>query len=74
MKAVIRFTDAHKYGDKKWRQATIVVDSEDICDAVSEAVRIGRMSEYAYISTIKRGSKEYQWHGEARDAFPSYGF
>lgn len=65
MKAVIRYRNSEKFGDKKFRQVTFTAGTEDVAVFLKEAVRQGRISKNSYVSTVKRGRTTYIWDGSA---------
>ena len=65
MKAINKFKD---YNTGIRRQKTILVDRNEPNYIIREFYRITGISRSTYITTVKCGRIEYQWHGIAKEA------
>lgn len=64
MKATVRFKDNGAY-----RTKTFEVEKNEPCSIVRKFIEVTRLPRYTYITTVKCGRYEYQWHGDAKGAF-----
>ena len=65
MKAIIKYKD---YNTGNSRQKTIETDHNEPNYIIKKFAQITGINRATYISTIKCGRTEYQWHGIAKEA------